>query len=76
MRKYFPNISLVLFLLVAACNNTKPDVTNFSSSLEAGNRILEDSGWYNWGVAPIYGNDGKVHAMVCRWPAETRMKGC
>lgn len=38
-------------------------------------RILESEGWYVWCVAPIYGQDGKVHVFYSRWKASKGMGG-
>ncbi len=74
IEKHIIYISIVL-LIFSSCTKSESNITTFSTSLKAGNRIFEDPNWYSWGVAPIYGDDGKVHALVCRWPSETGMKG-
>jgi len=61
--------------LVAVARPREDSTSDFCKSLTAGNRILLSADWYNWGCAPIYGPDGKVHVFVCRWPAKTRMAG-
>jgi len=38
-------------------------------------RILADPDWYVWDCGPIYGEEGKVHAFIGRWPKESRMAG-
>lgn len=62
-------------VLFAASRPREDNVSEFCRSLTAGKRILLSKDWYNWGCAPIYGEDGKVHVFVCRWPAKTKMGG-
>ncbi len=54
----------------------KPDdISNFCKRLQPCNRILETEGYYVWCVAPIYGDDGKVHVFYSRWPDKYKMGG-
>ena len=75
----FPAVLIVLLAstvaLVAVSRPREDNVSEFCRSLTAGKRILLSKDWYNWGCAPIYGEDGKVHVFVCRWPAKTKMGG-
>ncbi len=36
---------------------------------------IADPDWYNWGISPIVGEDGKVHMIESRWPAKDGMEG-
>ncbi len=34
---------------------------------------VEEPGYTIWGTSPIYGEDGKVHLFVARWPCELKV---
>ncbi len=34
---------------------------------------VEEPGYTIWGTSPIYGDDGKVHLFVARWPCELKV---
>ncbi|MCT4586703.1 MAG: glycoside hydrolase family protein [Carboxylicivirga sp.] len=34
---------------------------------------VEEPGYTIWGTSPIYGDDGKVHLFVARWPGEYKV---
>ncbi|MBM3861318.1 MAG: glycosyl hydrolase family 43 [Verrucomicrobia bacterium] len=55
--------------------SSEPNVSAFCWALSGGTRILESGEWYTWCCAPIYGEDGKVHVFVARWPSKTKMRG-
>lgn len=65
---------LSVFLISAGQAMAQLDVPqnigNFAGKLVPENRILNlmDEGWRVWGVAPIYGPNGKVHVFFARWP--------
>jgi hypothetical protein len=44
-------------------------VSDFAVALEPGKRILEEEGWMNWCMAPIYDDKGQLHLYYCRWTA-------
>ena len=68
-----------LLTLVAALDGfaatTGQVYATFCNSLGEGTRILADQDWYVWDCAPIYGDDGKVHVFIGRWPRRTGMGG-
>ena len=43
-------------------------ISSFANSLEPGQRILEEPGWMNWCMAPIYDDQMQLHLCYCRWP--------
>ncbi len=53
----------------------KEKISEFSKRLEAKGRILETAGYYVWGCAPIYENEGRVHVFYSRWPKKYGMGG-
>ncbi len=42
----------------------------FADSWEFIGTAVEEPGYTIWGTSPIYGDDGKVHLFVARWPCE------
>lgn len=61
---------LFLFLVTISC---KPDLTikesDFVKSLEPGKFILPaEEGWWNWCMAPIYDEEGKLHVFMSTIP--------
>ncbi len=60
---------------VVISNYPQEKISDFSKRLEAQGRILETSGYYVWGCAPIYDNEGKVHVFYSRWPKKYGMGG-
>jgi hypothetical protein len=71
----YPNIvsyfSSLIFVIGLAHGEPASDdkhlESDFSRRLEPVGRILEEEGWNVWCVAPIYGDDGKVHVFYSRW---------
>ncbi len=61
---------VILVLAAFSCSNDQMKVSDFCESLEAGQRILDDPGWANWDMAPIYDDQGRVHLYVGRWPSD------
>lgn len=61
------------FFLFTAASEKKGElkISGFCKSLSAGTRILEEPGWTNWDMAPIYDSEGKVHLFVGRWKQGT-----
>ncbi len=66
-------IALLASLLCRAQNAS--DTSDFCRNLQPRNHILETEGYYVWCVAPIYGDDGKVHVFYSRWPEQYKMGG-
>lgn len=48
--------------------NKSDDV--FADHWEFLGKAVEEPGYTIWGTSPIYGDDGKVHLFVARWPCE------
>ena len=63
-------VSFLLVLLGAACTkSTVVSESDFCSSLEAGDYILDaPEGWWHWGMAPIYDDEGKLHVFMSAIP--------
>ena len=61
---------LILCISLTSCNEKQLKVSSFCESLEPVHRILEDPGWTNWDMAPIYDESGNVHLFVGRWPRD------
>lgn len=59
-----------LFLLCLSCTrNIKIRESSFCKSLEPGEYILEaEEGWWNWCMAPIYDEEGKLHVFMSAIP--------
>ncbi|MBP1840064.1 glycoside hydrolase family protein [Formosa algae] len=75
MKLYIKFICLVLITVV--CISAKGDQTikasSFSKSLVPGNFILEaEEGWWNWGMAPIYDDNEKLHVFMSTIPNKGR----
>lgn len=55
------------YLLFSSCSDHTLKESTFCKSLKPVGRILEDSEWTNWDMAPIYDEEGKVHLFIGRW---------
>lgn len=73
MDKYY-KISryIFLFLVLLACaDNSAIKESAFCRSLEKGEYILDaPDGWWHWGMAPIYDEDGKLHVFMSAIPMD------
>jgi beta-xylosidase len=75
-RKFMKLLTSFLFaLLCFTASAASSDTSDFCRSVQPRNHILETEGYYVWCVAPIYGDDGKVHVFYSRWPAQYKMGG-
>jgi hypothetical protein len=60
-----------MFLLLSVADGQNPSIkeSSFCKSLHAGNYILDaEEGWWNWGMAPIYDEEGKLHVFMSTIP--------
>ncbi|MDO6792591.1 glycoside hydrolase family protein [Tamlana sp. 1_MG-2023] len=66
-------IALVTLLFIAAKGDQTIKESSFSKSLVPGKFILEaEDGWWNWGMAPIYDENGKLHIFMSTIPYKGR----
>ena len=68
-------ILLVGVLLFGLSGSTDPKIkeSSFCKSLEPGKYILKaEKGWWNWGMAPIYDEEGKLHVFMSTIPNSGR----
>jgi hypothetical protein len=49
------------------------DETEFADHWEFVGKAVEEPGYTIWGTSPIWGDDGKVHLFVARWPGELKV---
>ncbi|WP_167618921.1 glycoside hydrolase family protein [Maribellus sediminis] len=64
---------LITIFLFSLCSlNARPQGT-FADKWEYKGIAVQDSGYTIWGASPIYGDDGKVHLFVARWPGELKV---
>ncbi len=61
---------LILSLPIVSLSQTKD---SFADRWEFKGIAVQDSGYTIWGTSPIYGDDGKVHLFVARWPGELKV---
>ena len=58
-----------LFMLFSCKSDLKIKESSFSKSLVAEKFILPaEEGWWNWGMAPIYDDNGKLHVFMSTIP--------
>lgn len=65
--------AIILMLIGFSCQQDQEDLTikesTFVKSLVAGNYILPaEEGWWNWCMAPIYDEQGKLHVFMSTIP--------
>jgi len=59
------------YLLVGSANVSAQ--TTFADHWEFVGKAVEERGYHIWGTSPIWGDDGKVHLFVARWPKEYKV---
>lgn len=55
------------------CIGADQDKNNFADNWEFVGVAVEEPGYTIWGTSPIWGDDGKVHLFVARWPGELKV---
>ena len=63
---------LLVFVLLYNAGNTQVK-EGFANKWEFIGTAVEEPGYTIWGTSPIWGNDGKVHLFVARWPCNLRV---
>ena len=66
-------IGMLLALVVWAPISTAQEKESFADQWEYVGTAVEEPGYTIWGTSPIWGDDGKVHLFVARWPCELRV---
>ena len=62
-------VSVTLLMLFSCKSQVIIKESSFSQSLVAGKFILPaEEGWWNWGMAPIYDENGKLHVFMSTIP--------
>lgn len=71
----FAGLMLVIGTMIfsdAKCQSVE-EKTSFADRLEFIGTAVEEPGYTIWGTSPIWGDDGKVHLFVARWPGELKV---
>lgn len=69
------NRSLIFIILFAFSFTMKGySQSTFAGQWEFKGIAVQDSGYTIWGTSPIYGDDGKIHLFVARWPGELKVE--
>ncbi|MFC1497597.1 glycoside hydrolase family protein [Verrucomicrobiota bacterium] len=64
-------ITLFCLMMVIALNVSAAEWhTNLQERLEFLGIVLEDRDYHIWGSSPIWGDDGKIHLFVARFPVD------
>ncbi len=63
---------LLVFVLLYNAGNTQVK-EGFANKWEFVGTAVEEPGYTIWGTSPIWGNNGKVHLFVARWPCNLRV---
>jgi len=63
----------ILLFGVSGSGDPKIKESSFCKSLEPCNYILKaEKGWWNWGMAPIYDEEGRIHVFMSSIPKSGR----
>lgn len=65
--------TLLCFQKVTGQTNETTNDNVFADKWEFIGKAIEEPGYTIWGTSPIYGDDGKVHLFVARWPCELKV---
>lgn len=70
------SIFLIILLISSTLISSDPSLKkkkSFADQWEYVGIAVSEPGYTIWGTSPIFGDDGKVHLFVARWPAELKV---
>lgn len=66
-------ITILILLAVSFMLKAQEENKSFADHLEFVGTAVDEPGYTIWGTSPIWGDDGKVHLFVARWPCELKV---